>query len=466
MIGPLEKGTMHSEDGVRAGDGACRVSIECTHLYQHGLNTGIQRVVRNLVRQGEACAAELGLEVQPVILTRGGFARVDSQKLLPRKKGFFGRVWMAGRRVFFRMSSAGSGGKKAGGGEAEGSKRSLSLKGTIIRLAYGLVGLWENLLQRWRSVRLAGGRVHAGPSDLLILADVSWKSELLWEHVQAWRKQGGRVAIICYDLIPIQTPEFVSELASRSFRRYMTNAAQMVDFTIGISKHSAQEFFEFARSIDQPGWTAERCGSFRLGADEWAKGKVGPSEDAKATLASLKGKPYFVAVGTVEIRKNHRAMLDAFDRLWAEGVDAALVIIGNYGWRSPEIAERIHASPEFGKRLFWFTGAPDADLEMWYEQCRAVLMSSKAEGFGLPVVEALVRGKQVIASSIPTHVEIADGYVTFFEPDDVAALVAAIRRNLAGEKKEIAGYRWPGWRESAKEFLTECHRMLALGPRA
>lgn len=452
---------------------ARRVFVECTHLYQHNFNTGIQRVVRNLACLGGTEGKSLGLDVRPVIITRWGMAEIPVASLARGKSSRAVRVWSKVRKAMIGMvgpttTAAGVAGAAEDRAQARPSGRA-RLKGMVMGGAVGGVLLMRKVVDRavlyWRVFTHWGSHVDVREGDVLLLADASWKTQVLWSHAEDWRSRRGLVGIVVYDLIPIATPEFSATLLVGPFEKYMKRAAAETDFSVAISKHSAQEYLAFARRIHAPGWNEARAGSFRLGADKWASEQRSASDDAKGARETLGGRKFFLAVGTVEIRKNHVAILDAFDRLWAEGTDVGLVIVGNYGWKSAEIAQRMRTHAEFGKRLFWFTGATDADLEMWYEACSAVLMASKAEGFGLPVVEALVRGRQVIASDIPTHREIADGFVEFFDPTDVGALVEAVRQNLRGEVKEIAAYRWPGWPESVREGLSECARMAALGKR-
>jgi len=452
-----------------------RVFVECTHLYQHNFNTGIQRVVRNLACLGGAEGKALGLDVRPVIITRRGLAEIPVGSLARGKSSAAVRVWSKVRKAMIGMvgptKTAGgvAGAARDGSGAQSKPSAKARLKGVVMSAAVGGVLLMRALVDRavlyGRVLMHWGNHVDVREGDVLLLADASWKTEVLWSHAENWRRRRGLVGIVVYDLIPIATPEFSAALLVGPFEKYMRRATASTDFSVAISKHSAHEFLAFARRINAPGWNEDRAGSFRLGADKWASEQKNASEDAKVARATLGERKFCLAVGTVEIRKNHAAILDAFDRLWADGDDVGLVIVGNYGWKSAEIAQRMRTHAEFGKRLFWFTGATDADLEMWYGACSAVVMASKAEGFGLPVVEALVRGRQVIASDIPTHREIADGFVEFFDPTDVGALVEAVKKNVRGELKEIGAYRWPGWPESVKEGLSECARMAALGRR-
>lgn len=448
-----------------------RVFIECTHLYQHNFNTGIQRVVRNLACLGGDEGRAIGLEVVPVVITSAGLAAVSPEALARGQSSRAVRVWARVRKSLIGLVPRGA---RATHDQGMAGERAGFLKMALSGAKRGVVwcvltarGVYERGLLFVRAALLRGRHVVAREGDVLLLADASWKAESLWRHARAWRQRGASIGLVVYDLIPIVTPQFSANLLVAPFEEYMRRAAAETDFAVAISRHSAEEFRAFAEKSGAPGWSKERAGWFRLGADKWASGRTQPSADARAAIETLGDRAVFLAVGTLEVRKNHGVLLDAFDELWKRGRDIGLVIIGNYGWKSQEIARRIQEHPESGKRLFWFTKASDADLETWYGRARTVIMASLAEGFGLPVVEALVRGRPVIASDIPTHHEIAEGFVEFFDPRRAGALVEAVEKDLRRETmREVSGYRWPGWPESVRECLSACARMAGLGKRA
>ena len=170
-------------------------------------------------------------------------------------------------------------------------------------------------------------------------------------------------------------------------------------------------------------------GYFYPGADLVAtQPSSGLPEKASAQLRAMQKTPTFVMVGTVEPRKGHALVLDAFERLWSEGVDADLVIVGRHGWMSDSLAARLKTHPQAGKRLSWLEQASDEYLEKIYDVSVALIAASAAEGFGLPLVEASQRGLPVIARDIPVFREVSGDYPTYFDGGDITSLTMALRQ--------------------------------------
>ncbi|MGV8743960.1 glycosyltransferase, partial [Pseudomonas aeruginosa] len=74
-------------------------------------------------------------------------------------------------------------------------------------------------------------------------------------------------------------------------------------------------------------------------------------------------------VSTIEPRKNHGYLLDAFERAWAQGSEARVCIAGRIGWKSEALVERVRQQPDLNKRLFMFTDISDKSME--YAYCHA-----------------------------------------------------------------------------------------------
>jgi glycosyltransferase involved in cell wall biosynthesis len=156
-------------------------------------------------------------------------------------------------------------------------------------------------------------------------------------------------------------------------------------------------------------------------------------------------------VGTLEPRKRHGLALDAFERAWSEGLDAALVIVGKPGWHTEKLVKRLKSHPETGKRLFWFASADDVELASLYVNASVILQPSVAEGFGLPVVEGGRFGKPVVLSDIPVFRELVLDHGYFFTPDNPGSLVEALRRAMAQGAK-VTSVLQTSWRSSAEQL--------------
>jgi glycosyltransferase involved in cell wall biosynthesis len=179
----------------------------------------------------------------------------------------------------------------------------------------------------------------------------------------------------------------------------------------------------------------------------------------------------YLAVGTLEPRKNHRLLLDAFERVWSAGADATLVVIGRPGWGGDEIGAAIRSHAEHGRRLWLFSDVNDAELSGAYARADGLVMASRAEGFGLPIIEAERDGLRVLASDIPAHREVAGPDCRFFDPDDPGQLASLVLEDAATGAAERPRAR-PGraalatWDDAARELIEICTRMSRLGPKA
>jgi len=171
-------------------------------------------------------------------------------------------------------------------------------------------------------------------------------------------------------------------------------------------------------------------------------------------------------VGTIEPRKNHAYVLDAFDSLWAHGEEATLVILGRPGWKTESFLERVADHPQLDKQLFWVRDASDAELDYAYRNASALIIASKIEGFGLPVVEAFQRGLPVLCSDIPVFREIAAGKATFFGLSHPQHLIDAVTHFCRNNDPSQRGLRqpqsWISWRESAEQLCDAIMRAVNL----
>jgi hypothetical protein len=131
-------------------------------------------------------------------------------------------------------------------------------------------------------------------------------------------------------------------------------------------------------------------------------------------------------VSTIEPRKNHLALLSAWERLRAEFFpNLKLLVVGALGWEHAHIIGKFR--PWIGRDAFMLEDVPSAELRLLYKHARATICPSFAEGFDLSGVEAMASGGAVIASDISTHREIYLDAAQYFNPYSIEDLVRALR---------------------------------------
>ena len=129
--------------------------------------------------------------------------------------------------------------------------------------------------------------------------------------------------------------------------------------------------------------------------------------------------PYFLAIGTVEPRKNHLLLLNIWREFVASGRPVPkLILVGKRGWMNGQILSQLDQAKGLGPHVAEVSGLANPSLKHLIQHARAVLVPSFAEGFGLPAVDALAVGTPVLASDIPALREATSGHALFRHPLD------------------------------------------------
>jgi len=165
-----------------------------------------------------------------------------------------------------------------------------------------------------------------------------------------------------------------------------------------------------------------------------------------APVERLMGRPFVLAVGTVEPRKNYDAVLDLVRR-WTDA-PVMVVIAGRPGWGS--IVERLEVEEKANPNLLWLRHATDCEMVWLYGNCSCFLTLSHAEGFNMPLVEAGMSGCPIVCSDLPIHRAVAAPWARFFplergHEELIAALKEVGSRARRKEAREYEKrYSWAG----------------------
>ena len=257
----------------------------------------------------------------------------------------------------------------------------------------------------------------------------------------AWvHRSGVRPVYLVHDLIPIEHPHWTTPHKVGRHTGRVTHALAAADGIIANSHHTARALHRFAQhlGLEPPPI---------LGAP------LATGSPRLPRHAAGMDQPTFVCVSTIEHRKNHSLLLDVWHRLIELQGESAprLVLIGRWGVGAEEVRRRYRADPNLRRFVHIHTNCTDAAVARHLQTACALLAPSRAEGFGLPVIEALAAGVPVIASDIPAFRDVGAGVPTFLDPDWSEGWIAAIRQfaaNCTERQRQLAAltaFQPPRW---------------------
>src|SRR5690554_19357 len=449
-----------------------RYLIECTYVYEHpDTNSGIQRVVRNVVNNLKHLDAP---ECIPVILTPDKVYKVNqlhpgpNEKIRTRLHAWL--TWQHNRlgrlreRITLYRAS-----RKGVGSSVRRVVRESACLGMQLALSVTMKCLSWTSLNYVDTNRLQ--ELECQPGDVLILLDSSWHADF-FPMAEQLKSKGVYIVSVIYDLIPLTHPQFCDDGLVRVFDHWFDWVTRTADGFIAISRtiiEQVQQEVEarLGREAAQQRW----FDYFHLGSDlDQIRSESLIRPEIERAFAQ---RPVYLMVSTIEPRKNHVYLLDAFDLLWAENTDAALCFVGKIGWKNEQLIERIRRHPQLGKRLFMWNDLNDRELEYCYLNARSLLFPSHVEGFGLPLVEAMQRKLPVMASDIPVFREIGGDAMAYFELSDPANLARLVSHYESSGTFPVEGdmsqWKWLTWKESTGQLISRVQEnvnVLARGSSA
>ena len=399
----------------RPRDRKRRLYIDATYLYSTHINTGIQRVVRNIIAQLKEHTDNQGIELATVALVNGAILPIDRERLI------------------------------------DFQKRS---------------GLYTVLQRIWRKITLYFASFFRGETvykdDILLMLDSSWHLHV-WPSVAYARQRGAKVIGVVYDLIPVTHPEFCDDVMEYYFTRWYKKSTDYFDGYLAISQtvmHNLEDYFA-SLQIDTRRY---RFDSFPLGADFDRQNRG--EEEIRPSLLSLfqKSHSVYLTVATIEPRKNHRYAFEAMQRVWDQGLEPVWLIVGRPGWKTEELQSEMRNHKAYKDKLWIFSDLSDRELHYCYRHAKALVYPSIIEGYGLPIIESLKNELPVLASDTPIHREVGGEQIDYFDLSDPSSLGDLINTIEKGEKSlkrvDPTNVLQTSWSQSA-EILLKKIKMMA-----
>lgn len=269
-----------------------------------------------------------------------------------------------------------------------------------------------------------------------------------------------RRLVTVHDLTFLVVPDFAHPKLAAYLRSAVPRSVRTADHIFADSEATSSDL---QRLLDVP---AAKISVVYVGREAMFR-PFGAAERAATrgalAAAGVPAGPYILSVGTIEPRKNHVGLLEAYAQLVRAGAPHRLIIAGKRGWLDEPVfatARRL----DLGDRVVFLNFVPDEILPALYNHADLLVQPSFYEGFGIPVLEAMACGTPAMISSRPSLPEIAGGAAVVVEPDDPSAIAATIR-DLLGDEERLGELRQRGlrraaafnWSDSAATVLARYH---------
>ena len=267
------------------------------------------------------------------------------------------------------------------------------------------------------------------------------------------RFSNNRVVAFGHDAIPVASASELSLHEPLRFGSYLT-VLRNADHIVANSATSAEEFRGFADALEAQGLMGPSVSHLLLPVE-----RLADVDEPRPSAA----RPVVLSVGSHEPRKNQVALIYAAERLWHEGLDFELVLLGGRGPREHTAVHDAVAALRIKRRpVVIENNVTDEALAAAYHGARVSVFISLDEGYGLPIAESLAAGTPVLTTGYGSMAEIAagGGCVTV-DPRDDEAVVDALRQLLSDDelisrlRAEIRARRDDDWDSFSKRLLRQ-----------
>ncbi len=256
-------------------------------------------------------------------------------------------------------------------------------------------------------------------------------------------REQARFLCLVHDLIPIEYPEYARVEGDRQHRHRIATVTGLADGVIVNSEATGRSLRPW---LERSGRAVDLRVAL-LGTEPLVPAEPFQPADAR---------PYFVCLGTIEPRKNHLLLLNLWRHL-AQTLPPErvprLVIIGRRGWENEQVIDMLERCPALTGHVDELNGCSDARMASLLRGARALLMPSFAEGYGMPVAEALSVGTPVLCSDLPALREAGGEAPDYLNPLDGPAWQAVILDHAehgpahAAQMKRLTQWQMPTWEQ-------------------
>lgn len=290
--------------------------------------------------------------------------------------------------------------------------------------------------------------------------------EAMRAGVDVWLSLANRIpknlpkprTLIMHDLFPIQYPGMFNAEDLAFYQREFAFSAAKAAHMFSVSEATKREV------VNRYGYPADKITVSYIGPGNPVA--VRPYDSVTSEELREMGVPFdkfLFALSTLEPRKNFPALIEAMGGLKS---DIGLVVAGGKGWKDGPIFEKVKDLGLEGRVVF-LGFVPAEWLPALFGRCEAFVAPSLDEGFGIPVLEAMLMGAPVISSNGGSLPEVGGDLATYFDPRNVDDMARAIQTYLDSNpdrqalvSRGFARAQVFSWERSAKTIVAGLEKVV------
>lgn len=283
----------------------------------------------------------------------------------------------------------------------------------------------------------------------------------IFPNFATWPSVKSRLtATVIHDLTYLYYPELVEEKNLAHLRRVVPRSIRKADFIITVSESVKEEIVK----------------EFSVAPDNIVVTPIPPSDIFRVEHSSaeineiltkydLVGKKYIFFMGNFEPRKNLKTLIEAYCKLppKIQG-EYALILAGGKGWKSKETQKTLDDAIASGKNVRHIGFIEDTDRPALYQAASLFVMPSHYEGFGIPVLEAMLSGCPVVAGDIPVLRETGGKAALYASPDsdtDLSKVIhSALKKYPYSHEDMIKNVDRFSWQKNVDLIINKTQKLL------
>jgi glycosyltransferase involved in cell wall biosynthesis len=318
------------------------------------------------------------------------------------------------------------------------------------KIAVGEIGFSQDVLPESDDFE---SNISAG--DRVLITGAGWGLKCYLENLRELKyHHGAKLACVIYDIIAVHSPQFFLGDFSELVAGFQREIVSFSDHVACISRHTEFDVRNFLI-----GQGAQTTSVFTMGADFPAF----QCESIESSKYSSVSGDFILTVGTIEARKNHLLLYYVMRKLVQQFGDQApdLVIVGKVGWLSGDVLELFRRDPLVNSKVHILNAVNDSELEWFYRESIFTVYPSFYEGYGLPILESLGRGKICVCSNTSSMKDINPFEDFTFDPYDpeqaykiISKLFSDVQLRLDRERMVLELNFEHSWRDAYCELTS------------